>query len=926
MSPRATLIGRQRERERVERLVEAARGGRSGALLVHGDPGIGKTAVLDYAREAAGDGFRVVTARGIETESEIPFAGLWDLLSPLLDLRERLPPAQAGALGQALALEATGTPARFAVPAAVLSLFSVAAEEQPLLVLVDDVQWLDDPSAEAVVFAARRLHSEGVALVLSMRDGTGRDFDPVGIERLHVGPLEDADAAELLRRAHGESLAGTVAGDLVAAAAGNPLALMELPRGLSDAQRRGRDALPPVLPAGRSVEAAFRSQLAALPEDTQRALVVAAATDGGEELSHLAAALEHLDLADRALEVAERGGLVLMQGGRVRFRHPLLRAAAYHAATPGERRAAHRALAETAPEGAASRAWHLAAGVSAADESVARDLEDAANDARRRGGHGSAARAFTRAAELTPQPSERARRLLEAAIDHVAAGALERAEAEARTALPHADEMLLRTGLERILGHVMMRSGRPREGVEAMVAAAAPIESEVPPLAAAMLLEAGLGTLLTGPAVEAERMGAKARTLSGGVELIEGVADVLIAQAISAQGRVADAEAIVSDRERFLFEVDPPPGVHEAIATAAHAAMWNERFDRAQRILDRLIESARSDSAMARLCYPLCIRGQLMFRRGRWTEGLADIEEATQASRETGQDSILTYALQMLAELSAATGRLDLTRKHANESLRLARESGSPVFGPYARAALGMAAAVEEDFETAAREYEQAIADLHAIGMPSPGDRFWTAELVEVRVRAGDPDAARGHLATLERLVTEDNPPVDRAVLLRSRALVTEGDDAIGLLHEALAVHAESHTPFERARTELALGQRLRRGRTRDDARKPLRDALDTFERLAARPWADRARNELRASGASSARGSAPVAEVLTPHELQVAMIVARGATNKEAAASLFVSPKTVEHHLGQIYKKLELRSRTELTALLSDQLGEEAA
>ena len=516
--------------------------------------------------------------------------------------------------------------------------------------------------------------------------------------------------------------------------------------------------------------------------------------------------------------------------------------------------------------------------------------------------------------------------LLEAAIDHVAAGALDRAEAEARTALPHADDLLLRVGLERILAHVMMRSGRPHEGVEAMVAAAIPMETEVPPLAAAMLLESGLGTLLTGPAEDAQRLGERARALAGGIELIEGIADVTIAQSLSAQGKVAAAEAIVSARERFLFDVDPPPGVHEAIGTAAHASMWNERFARAQRILDRLIESARSDSAMARLCYPLCIRGQLMFRRGRWTEGYADIEEATQASRETGQDSILTYALQMLAEIEAGFGRADLAREHAAESLRLARESGSPVFGPYARAALGTAAATEGDFETAAREFEDAIAELAAIGMPAPGDRFWTAELVDVHARAGDLVAARSALARLELLVGEGNPPVDRAVLLRCRALATEGDEAIALFEQALEVHTGSATPFERARTQLAFGERLRRGRTRTDARTPLRDALDTFERLAARPWAERARNELRASGAASTRAAVPVADVLSPHELQVAMVVARGATNKEAAASLFVSPKTVEHHLGQIYKKLELRSRTELTALLSDRLGDEAA
>ena len=914
------LIGRDRERERIERLIADAREGRSGALLVHGDPGMGKTALLEHARDQAAD-LRVLTARGLESESEIPFAGMWDLLSPLLDLRDRLPPAQASALGQALALEASGTPARFAVPAAVLGLLSVAADERPVLCLVDDLQWLDAPSVEATVFAARRLHRDGVAMILAARSEGAADIDAAGIERLDLGALDDAAAGWLLRSVHGGAVAGAVAAELVDAAAGNPLALLELPRALSAGQLAGREPLPPVLPAGESLDAAFRRRLADLPEPTRRALLITATAGGSEDRRHLLAAMGHAGLAEQALDDAEAAGIVVLDGARIRFHHPLLRAAAYHAAPPQERRAAHRALAETAPAGDTSRAWHLAAAVTTADESVARDLEDAANDARRRGGHQSAARAFARAAELTPEPTERARRLFEAAIDHVAAGALEQAASDAETALPIAADPLVRTGLQRIRAHVLIRSGRPGLGADAMIQAAEEVQDDIPPLAAAMLLEAVLGRLLTGPAEEAVALAERARELGRGVDIVLSLADVLIGQALIALGDVAGAEERFAAAEEFLLSSDPPPGVSEAVVAGAHGSMWSERFDRARRIVDRQIEQARAEGALARLSYPLSVRAQIAFRRGHWDAAYADAVEAVRAAEETGQHTMLAYALQMLAEAEGGMGRLEQARQHANAALVLARDTETPVFGPYARATLAAVALAEGDAEGAIGEYERARRDLVGIGMSSPGELFWTVELVDAHARAGALARAAEETERLAELVTPAHPPVHQAQLLRCRALVApDAEHALALFAEALARHEESATPFERARTELALGERLRRDRARTESREPLRRALETFERLGAAAWAERARSELRASGASSGRGAVAVADVLTPHELQVAMIVAGGATNKEVAAALFVSPKTVEHHLGQIYKKLELRSRTELSALLSAQ------
>jgi DNA-binding CsgD family transcriptional regulator len=395
-----------------------------------------------------------------------------------------------------------------------------------------------------------------------------------------------------------------------------------------------------------------------------------------------------------------------------------------------------------------------------------------------------------------------------------------------------------------------------------------------------------------------------------------------------AAGDSGKAEALLTRREEFMLTAAVPAGVTEVFASGAHGSMWLERFERAQRVVDRVIDDARASGALAQLAYPLAVRAQLGFRRGAWTAGYADAEEAARVSRETGQESALSYAVQMQAEIEAALGRLDDARAHASEAIGLARGTEAAVFGPYARAALGAVALAEGQVDVAVSEYESAREELVGIGMPMPGEAFWTVELVEAHARAGAAERAAAELARLEELVTPAHPAVQLAQLERCRALANPDHDAAAAhFRRALEHHASSRTPFEHARTQLAYGERLRRRRARDEARDQLRAALDTFERLGARPWAERARSELRTGGGASAGAqSLPLGEVLTPQELQVAMIVARGATNKEVAAQLFVSPKTVEHRLGAIYKKLEVRSRTELARIVTGQLEVEAA
>jgi DNA-binding CsgD family transcriptional regulator len=912
------LVGREGETSRIERLIADARAGRSAALVIRGEPGIGKTTLLEHARTAAGEDITILSARGIEAESELPYLGLGDLIGPVLDRRERLPDAQSLALGQALALEEGGTPARFAVPAALLGLLGAVAEEGPLLCLVDDAQWLDAPSLEAMVFAGRRLRDEGVAMILTVREGAGLDVDVRGLEEIRPEPLAPRDAGELVRLAHGSRVRAAVVGELVEAAAGNPLALVELPAALSDEQLAGREALPPVLPAGESVEAAFRRRLAELPNATREALLVlAAATE--ESLAELVAALARLGLEERALDTAEAAGVIVEEGGRLSFRHPLLRSAAYHLAPPPTRRAAHRALAEGAPEGSPRRAWHLAAGVLTADEDVARDLEEAANDARRRGGHASAARAFARAAELTPEVADRARRLMEAAVESQVAGEFDRAEALATEGLELDADPMMRALLHRVRASVRIRGSEPETGLNEMFEAADVVAPVVPQAAAVMLLEAGLGRMTAGPLVDAVRIGERARDLAAGDDTLEALADVVVAQALFVTGEAAPADALLAARADQLAEMEPPPGASDLVVLAAHSSMWLEQHERSARILASIIDRSREAGALAQLAYPLAVRAQLALREGRWSQARADAEEAVRAGEDTSQDVMLALALGVRTLVEGMLGNVEEARESGRQGLRILETTEVRVFGTFTQSGLGMIALSLGEYDRAITAFEAARDNAMRLGLLMPGQELHNPDLVEAYLRTGDREGAELELERLEELMGPWQPAITLAHMARVRAMLASDEEAPAIFEQALAHHDAARNPFERARTELAYGERLRRTVGREESKPHLRSALETFERLGARLWADRARDELRGTGVTARRETVPIAEVLTPHEMQVAMVVAGGATNKEAAAQLFLSPKTVEHHLGAIYRKLQLRSRTELTALLSN-------
>ncbi len=908
------LIGRENELERLLRALETARGGGSDVLVVRGEAGMGKTALLQ-ALIAAADGMTVLRARGVESERAVPFAALAELCEPVLDLRDRLPGAQAAALAGALALETGAPQARLAIGAALLSLLSLAAEEQPVVCVVDDVQWLDEPSLEALRFAARRLGESGVAVVLARRP-VSTDGGEQEVETLELDPLPPERAVELLQAVRDRPVPEAVARRVLETAAGNPLALLEIPAVLSREELEGRAPLEGPLPLGSTLERVLARRLEALPEGTRQALVVAAAADvrrGDVVLGALAAA--GLDVA--ALEPAARAGIVSLDPGEIAFRHPLLRAAAYHEAGTVARRAAHRAVAHALPPDDPRRAWQLAAAAPLPDEQVAGALERAAQAARASGGFASAAHAHLRAAELSPDPRERARRLVEAARDLLPAGqpeaGLDRLEqAERVLAIAHGDVTGVVTELRTLRAQLMLRTGRTAEARDLLRAQAARLEAGSPTVAGMLLLLSALGGMAlrdhAGWLADAER----ALLLAGDVDLLAALAARCAGAARMTVPDVAEGRRLLADGERRLGDdvalaLSLAP---EVVALAAHGWLWIEEYEHGVDMLDRLVAAGRDAVAVGALPYPLAARAQGNLSLGRYGQARADAEEAVALAEQTGQDPALVIALGMLAGVHAWRGEEEAAVAAAERAIELGERRRVPLPAIYARYALGQLSA-------AAGRLEEAIERLELVRAEAlPGNVLWVPHLVDVYARAGRDDDAAELVEHYAR--NTEHRRIAPAMLERLRAITAPPERAETHFRRALELHEAGPAPFERGRTLLAYGEWLRAVDRRDEARERLREALDAFERVGALPFADRTRRELRAAGAMTRAPERSEEAELTAHELRVAQLVAQGLTNREAAAALFVSAKTVEHHLRNVFRKLGVRRRAELARLMA--------
>ena len=876
--------------------------------MVRGEAGIGKTSLLDYAAAQATD-LQVLRARGVTFESELAFSALFELVRPLLGLLDELSPVQADALRVAFALGGEGQVNRLAVYGATLALLAAAAEQAPVLCLVDDAHWLDQASAEALLFASRRLLAERVALVFATRDVPG--FVAPALAELRLSGLA-TDAGIQLATAAGMST--RAAAQLVAATAGNPLALVELPGTLTEAQRLGTVPLDQPLPTASQVEAAFLTQARSLADETWRGLVLCATSETGE-LAVLASALEAAGLNLAALDPAVAAGLISVRAGTVTFRHPLVRSAVHSAAGPGLRQAANLAMAAalTSPDEADRRAWHLAAATTGQDEKIAAELAETAERAQRRGGVVAEARAFERAAQLSPDPYRRGQWLYGSAQAWMNTGAHEHAMVliAEMLALPGATDLRCRAlGLR---AHVDLQQGRADAVGDAFLADAESY-AEAEPAAAGVMTSAAVNACWI--RLDIRRMLRVCRRVA---ELVapDGPNDRLPKASI----RLAAVQVLAGWPEGTALALACVPVCQRHPATGASAELaevltWIEEFDLARTLLEREVSEARRMDDVFLLGYALPRLADLEIRTGRLHAAHSAAGEAVEVSRQVGLAAQGAHALTVLARVQALLGNESDARQHAGEALRVSPDGFLDVEA-LARYARGLAA-------LAAGQSAAAITDLVWVddvlrrgGVVETGLIPVTADLAEAYARLSRPEEALAVITRLEAVVAQTNRAAARAGAARCRALLAEDaelDDAFG---DALRV-AEAAPPLERARTLLCYGQRLRRARRRREARAQLRAALALFDAAGAGGWARQCRTDLEATGRPADARVDDQPSQLTPQEWQIALTVAEGLTNREIAARVFLSPKTVEYHLGNVYRKLALRSRHELIRHLS--------
>jgi DNA-binding CsgD family transcriptional regulator len=909
------LYGRDSERAGVDALIDGARSSRSGVLVVRGEAGIGKSSLLEHAVDA-GDGMPVLRASGVESESELAFAGLHQLLRPVLGLLDRLPEAQAGALATAFGLDDAVVGDRFLVSLATLALLSEAADEAGLLCVVDDAHWLDEPSAEALVFVARRLEAEGVVMLMAAREGDVREFEAPGLPELRLDGLPAASAAALLADRAGPALSESVHDRLLAFSQGNPLALIELPTSLSPEQLAGREPLVEPLPVGEGLERAFLGRIRALDPQAQQLLLLAAADDSGD----LAAVLRGAELlgADvEALDRLEAADLVRVDGTALRFRHPLVRSAVYRGAGFSQRESVHLALAQALPGDADAdrRAWHLAAASPGPDAAVADELEHSAVRARLRGGHAAAASALERAAQLSEDDAARGRRLLAAAEANWLGGLPQRAG----PLLEQADRLLTepepRARAALLRGSYEFERGRPSDAYEVLVAGAEELGGLDRRMALEMLVRAAEAASFSGRMDRFARVAglAAAAPVSAHDEelfmvgLLEGMAALMDGDQASAADTLQRARELAEQFEHPRYLV---------FAGYADSALGD--FATGQTRHERAVARLRAAGALGDLPLALELLAAAEVWMGQFAAAAANASEGARLAAETGQDTNASFLLGTLARAEAPQGREADCRKHANEAIELAVARGLPLPGAVGLLALSV-------LELGLGRPEEALA--HTTAMVDPGSGlahpitaiYSAPEMVEAAVRSGRPELGEEALERFAPWAEHVPARWPAAAAARMRGLLAEGDTADGHFEEALRLHADAELPFEHARTRLFYGEQLRRSRRRSDARPHLRAALAAFERLGATPWAERARGELRATGETARKREASTLDQLTPQELQIARFVSEGATNREVASKLFLSPRTVEYHLHKVFTKLGIASRGELARMLPD-------
>ncbi|MEV8631275.1 AAA family ATPase [Streptosporangium sp. NPDC051023] len=900
------LMGREAETRTLTEFAAQVRAGRGGTLVLEGEVGVGKSRLLDVAAGLCAE-LTVIRVAGVEAELPLTFAGLHRVLAPLPPRLELLPGPQAEALRVAFGLVAGSPPDRFLVGLATLGLLTALAAERPLLCVVDDVHWLDRESVEVLAFVARRLGAEPLGMLLSTREPVpALDSFPV----LAVRGLAAPEARGLLASAAHSPLDDGVAEVLADETEGNPLALLTLAAGLSPQQLAGHTPLPAPLPLGPRLRAYLLERVRALPLPTQSLLLVAAcAPPHDQSLLWRAAALLGLSPADADAAVEE--GILHVNdllSGTVAFHHPLARSAVYGAAHLADRRRVHLALARasTAVQDEDTRAWHQAAATAGPEEAVAADLERAAERARTRGGYSAQARFLAKAAELSPDPAGRDRRLLAAAAASLTAGDAGAAGRLVERALPGLSTPVPRAVAQRIKARIETARERPAHAPALLLAAVATVGDQDEKLARLMAREAMEAALIS-------------REHTAGVTLEE-VADAVLAVRPVSEVDLLVQAAATRVRSGFLAAV---PGMKRAVAALAGDAeiteegmpvaivgsysaddLWDERARRA--LLARIERFDRDNGALSALKVTLVCQATGEVWAGRFHRAQARLAEIADLDSVTGE---LGKGPAWEIELLAWQGSADLTRQTATLLTEtLARRNGLAATADQAAVAMTV-------LELSLGNYRQALSWAKPLFDSDPighGNRA-LADLVEAAGRAGEPEVAEAGLARLTERAVAAGTPWALGLLARARALVT-GEESCYL--EAVDRFAVTDLATERARTQLLYGEWLRRRKQRAEARTRLRTAYEMFTAMGATLFADRARVELAAAGEHvTPRVGAPP-DPLTTQEAQIAALAAEGATNAEIAARLYLTSSTVEYHLTKIFRKLRLTSRRQLRGL----------
>ena len=907
----AELIGRRAECGLLDRLAGSVRAGASRALVLHGEPGVGKTALLDYLAGHA-PGCRVARAGGAQSEMELAFAALHQLCAPMLTHLDELPAPQRDALRIAFGTSAGPPPDRFLVGLAVLSLLSEVASELPLLCLIDDEQWLDHASAQVLAFVARRLDAESVGLVFAARVPSG---DLAGLPELALGGLRDADARALLDSVLPGLLDTRVRDQLVAETQGNPLALLELPRGLTPAQLAGGFGMPGTVPLAGSIEDSFRRRVGALPDQARQLLLLAAADPTGDPALVWRAA-ERLGIGTEAAGPAAEADLAEF-GTRVRFRHPLVRSAVYQSAPARDRQQVHRALADVTdarldPD---RRAWHRAQAAPGPDEDVAAELERSASRAQARGGLGAAAAFLRQAAMLTLDPVRRAGWALAAARLKIQAGAfdmardlLAMAESGPLTDLQQAHADLVRAQLAYVTSRgsdapqLLLQAARRLKPIDVSLSRATYLDALAAGIFAGRLASPGSSVLEV----------ARAATDAPPSPVQPPRAPDLLLDGLAAEYNDGCAAAVPTLRTALTGFGDGMPPDEERhwlwLASITAMRVWDD--DCLDALSVRHVQLAREAGALSELPLALVTRAYMLVFAGELTAAATLAEEA-QAVKEATGSGLAPYAGLALAAFRGDQAGVAALVETTKDDVTRRGEGVGITFAEWASAVLGNGLGRYHDALAAARRACAYDADL--------GSMIWpVVELIEAAARCGVAGSVAGEYARLAEMTSASGSDWALGLQARSQALLSEGADAEPLYRESITRLSRTRLRVDLARAHLLYGEWLRRERRRGDAREQLRTALGMLEAMGIAAFAERARRELRATGETAhKRTGFGQPEGLTAQEAQIARLARDGLSNPEIGSRLFISARTVQYHLGKVFTKLDITSRSQLNQAL---------